>query len=121
MSINFISFNVSDKTSNMHTKSNNMEVMMGSKTDEIIDERFESLLQNYQRDLEKSMRECHFVFDSVDFLYYNLQKTSLKRIGSSYIDSPEWLKYRKPTINSKNNDGTCFHYALNVALNYQKN
>ena len=80
---------------------------------------FKSLLQNYQKDLEESVIGTNFVFDSVDLLYYHLQKTSLKRTRSSYIDSPEWLKNRKATINPKNNDNNCFQYALTVALNYQ--
>ena len=37
------------------------------------------------------MRGSKFVFDSIDLLYYHLQKIGLKR-GRSYIDSPEWLK-----------------------------
>ena len=94
--------------------------MMGSETDEIIDELFKSLLQNYQKDLEESMRGGNFVFNSVDLLYYHLQKTSLKRIGSSYIDSPEWLKNKKASINPQNKDDNCFQYALTVALNYIK-
>ena len=40
----------------MHTKSNNVEIMMGSETDEIIEELFESFLQKYQERLEESMR-----------------------------------------------------------------
>ena len=64
------------------------------------------------------MRGSKFVFDSVDLLYYHLQKIGLKR-GRLYIDSPEWLKNKKATINPKNNDGNCFQYALTVALNYQ--
>ena len=40
------------------------------------------------------MRGSKFNFDSVDLLYYHLQKISLKR-GQSYIDSPEWLKNKK--------------------------
>ena len=39
--------------------------------------------------------------------------------GGSYIDSPEWLKNKKATINPKNNDNISFHYALTVALNHQ--
>ena len=66
MSINFISSNGSDDTRNMHTKSNNIEIIMGSETDEIIDE---SLLQNHKKDLEDSMRGSNFVFNSVDLLY----------------------------------------------------
>ena len=120
MSISFILSNGSDKTHNMHRKSNNIEIMMGSETDEIIDECFKSLLQNYQKDLEESMRGSNFVFNSVDLLYYHLQKTSLKRIGSSYIDPAEWLKNKKAAINPKNNDDNCFQYVLTVVLNYIK-
>ena len=43
MSINSISSNGSDETRNMRTKKDNREIMMGSETDEIIDELFESL------------------------------------------------------------------------------
>ena len=35
----------------MHTKGNNVEIMMGTETDEIIEELFESLLQLYQKNL----------------------------------------------------------------------
>ena len=72
----------------MHIKSDNIEIMMGSETDEIIEELFESLLKRYQEGLEESMRGSEFVFDSVDALYYDLNKISLSR-GGSYIDSPE--------------------------------
>ena len=37
----------------------------------------------------------------------------------SYIDSPEWLKNKKATINPQNNDNNCVQYALTVALNHQ--
>ena len=40
----------------MHTKSDNIDVMLDSETDEIIEELFESLLQRYQKDLKKKMR-----------------------------------------------------------------
>ena len=36
MAINFISSKDSDETRTMHIKSNNVEIMMGNKTDEII-------------------------------------------------------------------------------------
>ena len=119
MSINFISHKDSNETRTMHTKSDNIEIMMSSETDEIIEELFKSLLQRYQEGLEESMKGSEFVRDSVDLLYYQLQKTSLKRTGSSYIDSPKWLKNKKATINPKNSDNNCFQYALTVALNYQ--
>ena len=80
----------------MHTKSNNVEIMIGSETDEIIEDLFESFSQKYQEGLEKSMRGSQFVYDSVHVLYYNLNKVSLSR-GGSYIDSPKWLKNKKIT------------------------
>ena len=119
MSINFISSKDSIETRNMHTKSDNIEIMMGSETDDIIDELFNFFLQKYQEGLEESMRRSEFIFDSVDLLYYNLQKISLNRKGSSYIDSPKWPISKKATINPKNNDNICFQYALTVALIYQ--
>ena len=120
MAINFISSKDSDETRTMHTKSNNAEIMVGSETDEITKDLFESFLQKYQEGLEESMRGSEFVYNSVDVLYYNLNKVSLSR-GGSYIDSPKWLKNKKATINPQNKkDDKCFQYALTVALNHEQ-
>ena len=89
MSISFISFKDSGETRAMHTNSDNIEIIMGSETDDVIDELLKSFLQKYQEGLENS------IFDSAYLLYYNLQKISLNRKGSSYIDSPKWLKNKK--------------------------
>ena len=47
MEINFISSKDSNETCTIHTKSDNIEIMIGSETDEIIKNLFESLLQKY--------------------------------------------------------------------------
>ena len=52
MAINFISSKNSDETRTMHTKSNNVEIMMGSETDQIIENLLEFFLQKYQEGLE---------------------------------------------------------------------
>ena len=83
--VNFISFNDFDETRNLRTKSDNIEIVMVDETYQIIDELFESFSQNDKKDLKESMRGSEFIFDSVDLLYYDLQKTSLNRKGSSYI------------------------------------
>ena len=44
IAINFFSSRDSEETRTMHTKSDNIEIMMGSETDETIEELFESLL-----------------------------------------------------------------------------
>ena len=83
MSINFISSKHSDETRNMHIKSYSIEVMIGSETDDIIEELFKLLLQKYQEGLEESIKGGEFIFDSVDLLNSNLQKISLNRKRSS--------------------------------------
>ena len=65
------------------------------------------------------MRGSEFIFDSIDALYYDLNKISLSR-GGSYIAFPEWLKNKKATINPKINNDKCFQYTLTVALNYEQ-
>ena len=69
MQINFISCKDFEETRTMYTKSHNIEIIIGNETDEIIEKNFESFLQNYQKDLEESMRESEFVCDSIDLLY----------------------------------------------------
>ena len=100
MAINFISSKDYDETRTIHTKSNNVEIMIGSETDEIIEELFESLLQLFPKKLEESLRGSEYDYDSVDAFYYNLNKVSLSG-GGSYVDSPKWLKNQKETINPK--------------------
>ena len=119
MTISFVSSKDSDGIRTIHTKSDNIYIMMGYETDEIIEELFESLFPKFQEGLEKSMKGSRFIFDSADLLYYHLLRTSLSRKGGSYIDSPKWLKSKKATLNPKNNDNNCFQSALTAALNYQ--
>ena len=65
------------------------------------------------------MKKATLFFDSVDALY-KFHKIRLKR-GGSDIDSPEWTKNKKATINPKNKkDDKCFQYAITAALNYQQ-
>ena len=42
-------------------------------------------------------------------------------LGGSYIDSLEWMKNKKATINPINKkDNKCFQYTVIVALNHKK-
>ena len=118
MEINFVSSKGSYEIRIMHTKSDNIEIIMGSETDDIIEELCESLLQKYQEGLKESLRENEFYFDCVNSLYYHLQRITLMRVGS-YIDSPESLKNENATVNPENNDDNYFQYVLTVTLNYQ--
>ena len=52
-------------------------------------------------------------------MYYKCHKVTF-RCGGSYIDSPDWIKKKKATINPKNTDDKCFQYVVTVALNYEE-
>ena len=100
MKINFISSLDTDEFCEMYTKSNNIEIMNGTETNDIIKELFESFLRRYQEGLDTKMKGSNFVFDSDDLLYYKFHKISLNR-GGSYIDSPDWIKNKKSYNKSK--------------------
>ena len=103
----------------MHTRSDNIEIMIGDDNDDIIEKLFKSFLQKYEENLQNKMRGSDFEFDGLTFYYYDFNEISLNR-GGSYIDSPKWLKDKKSTINPKNNDDKCFQYAVTLALNLDK-
>ena len=48
MAINYFCFIDSEEIRTMHSKSDNIEIMMGSEADEIIENLFDSFLQRYQ-------------------------------------------------------------------------
>ena len=63
------------------------------------------------------MEKNNFIFESVNLLYYSLHKITLN-IGGSYINSPDWIKNKKATINSKSKDNKHFRDATTAALNH---
>ena len=119
MRINFISSRDFIESRDMYSKSDNFEIIRGSKTNEIIRDLFNSILRRYQGGLQESMRGTEFVFDYVEFLNYIFHKVDLKRSGS-YIETPEWLKNKKVIINVEIDDDKCFQYAITTALNYDE-
>ena len=119
MKINFISSLGTDEFRKIYAKSDNIEIMNDTETSDAINELFKSFLKRYQEGLEPKMKGSSFIFERVDLLYHHLHKISLNRAGS-YIDSPEWLKAKRATINPKNKNNKCFKYAITVALNNEK-
>ena len=103
----------------MHTRSVCEEFMSGSETEEIVEKIFRSLLQRYQDNLQEKMEDSDFVFNRVNYLYYDFNRISISK-GGPYIESPKWLKDKKSTVNQKNSDNKCFQYATTLALNFNK-
>ena len=117
IAISFIFSKDNDEDRAMQLKSDNIEIMINDKADEVTEERFEPLLNRYQIRWERPMRGCDFIFDCIYLLYYKCHKINPNRAGS-YIDSPDWIKNKKATINPiSKKENECFQYAATVALN----
>ena len=103
----------------MRTKSDNIELMSGTQTNDVINKLFKSFLRRYQEGLETKMKGSSFIFERVDLLEYHLHKISLNR-GSTYIKSPEWIINKHGTINPENTENNrCLQYAITVALHHK--
>ena len=59
---NFISFLDNDEEHVKHAKSDNIEIMMNYKADEITEELFDSLKNRYQNNLEKTVSLSSIMF-----------------------------------------------------------
>ena len=58
----------------IHSKSDNVEMMINDKEDKVIEELYQSLLSKYQIGLETSVEGSDFIFDSVHLLHYKCHK-----------------------------------------------
>ena len=118
---NFISVKDFEDTRTIFSKSETVEIFMGSDTENIIDTLFNTILNRIQEAMETSNeRGSGFTHDSVGLLYYHFQRIDIRR-GESYIVSPDWIASKKATINPKNEkDNKCFQWAIIAGLNYNK-
>ena len=99
--------------------SDNVSIMQGKDTNDIIREMFDSFLYNYQKEL-KNIKGSDFVFESVDLLDYKLHRVRLKR-GGSYIKSPKWLLHKRAAINPNiENDDESLRWSIISALNHNE-
>ena len=87
--------------------------MVHDKGNEVIEERFESLLSWYQLELEISMKGSDLIFLFTYCTYYYLTCWIIYRFS--------WFNKKNATINLiGKNDNKCFQYAATVALIYEK-
>ena len=119
MHVNFISSKDTGETRTIYVWSNNTKIMWGRDTDDNIRELFESFLNNCQEEL-KIIRGSKFNFESAELMDYKLHRVHLRR-GRSYIKSPEWLLYKRATINPKSEeDDEYFRDSIILGLNYNE-
>ena len=84
---NFISSIDNDEKRVMHSKSDNIEIMINDEADEIITELFNSLKIRCQNNLA-SMKGSEFFLNYFHLLYYRCHKINLNHC-ESYVDSPD--------------------------------
>ena len=108
---NFIFVKDFEDTQTIFSASIQVEIFMGSDTENIIDTLFNTILNRIQEAMETSNeRGSGFTHDSVGLLYYHFQRIDIRR-GESYIVSPDWIASKKATINPKNEkDNKCFQW-----------
>ena len=95
----------------MHSQSNNKEIKINDKADEVIENFLKSLLNRYHINLELSMRGSNFIFDCVHLLCYKYYRINPKCGGFIYRSTVN-------PINKKYNK--YFQYVVTVALNHQE-
>ena len=66
------------------------------------------------------MRSSDFIFDCVHLLYYKCHKIN-PNCDRSNLNSPEWTKNKKTTINPiMKKDNKCFQCPVTVSLNHEE-
>ena len=101
----------------IYMHSENSKLYIGSETSMVADDLFKRFLNDFS--LRTKMKKSNLTYDRVRAFYYKLHKISINKVGGSYIDSPDWIKNKKATINPKSiNDDKCMQYAIVGLLNY---
>ena len=74
-----------EETRNIYTKSEPVEIFMGRNTEDVIDRRFNTILQRFQYAQETSNdRGSEFIPDNVELLYYQFQGIDIRRAELVY-------------------------------------
>ena len=74
----------SDENRVMYTRSTPEEFMIGSET-EVAENLIMQLLQKYQDNLQNKMKGSDFIFNGINYLYYDLNRITISK-GGSYIE-----------------------------------
>ena len=68
----------------MHSKSDNVAILSGYSTDDIINKLIKSFEKRLQEGLETKMKGSNYIFNRIERLEYHFHKITLNR-DSSYL------------------------------------
>ena len=111
--INLIVNTVFKSTRNFNDK-RTLQIKSKNTTD--IDEIFDQLIKKHH-ELIESLNNVDLIPEGIESITYNFTEII---ISNTFIESPEWIKNKKCTINPQNKDNKCFQYSVTIALNNQK-
>ena len=77
---------------------------------------FDQLIKKHETH-SKSLKDINFKPEGIESMIYNFTETI---ISNTFIESVEWIKNKKCTINPQNKDNKRFQYSVTIVLNYQK-
>ena len=80
-----------------------------------IDEIFDELIKKHH-DLTESLKNTDLIPEGIESIIYNFTEVA---VSETFIETPQWIKNKKCTINPQNKDNKCFQYSVTVALNCQ--
>ena len=76
----------------MYTRSISEEFMIGSETEEITEKLIMSLLQRYQNNLNEKMKGSDFIFNGVNYLFYDFSRITISKGGSCNLQNKLKIK-----------------------------
>ena len=73
-----------------------------------VDEIFDQLIEKHE-----DLKNINFLLKGVESIAYSFIKIIIK---STFVESPDWIKNKKCTINPQNKDNKCLKYSLRISL-----
>ena len=94
MQNNCISTKNFEDTCTIYTRSEPVEIFVGSNTSDVTDRPVDTTLKRFQEAIKTSVKESEFTYESVGLLYYHFQGIDIRR-AESYITYPDWIVSKK--------------------------
>ena len=77
-----------------------------------IDEMFDELIKKHE-----TLKNIGFLLKGAESITYNFTKIIIE---NTFVESPDWIKNKKCTINPQNKDNKCFQYSIIVSLYHKE-
>ena len=94
MQNNCISTKNFEDTCTIYTRSEPVEIFVGSNTSDVTDRPVDTTLKRFQEAIKTSVKESEFTYESVGLLYYHFHRIDIRR-AESYIIYPYWIVSKK--------------------------